>query len=82
MSFALAPWADAVELVLVRAQDEAVPAGYLFLKVLDAGLLELGDVAALDADEMIVVRGVVGKFVTGEAIPKAALVGDATLCQK
>jgi len=48
------------------------------LQVLDARFLKLDDVAAFDANQVIVVRGVIGKFVASKSIAEAALVGNPT----
>ena len=51
----LARRADAIELVLVGSQVEAVPARNFVLQRFDARLFELGDAVTLDADEVVVV---------------------------
>src|SRR5688500_12888917 len=72
----LAVGADAVHLVFVGAELETVTLRHLFLDLLDLRLLELGDVAALDADEVIVMRGVVGQLVSREAVAEPPFVRD------
>src|SRR5512137_1697931 len=47
--------ADAAHLVVVREQQEPVPLGNLVLQRLDPGLEEFDHLAALVADEMVVV---------------------------
>lgn len=53
--------------------------GHLLLQLLDAGLLELDDIGALDAYQVVVVRGVVCKLVAGEPVTEAPLVRDPAL---
>jgi hypothetical protein len=65
--------------VLVALQLEAVLRGHFFLQVLDARLLELGDLAALHANQVVVVVRVVGQLVAREAVAEAALEGHAAL---
>src|SRR5262249_48640600 len=76
---ALTRRADAVELVLVRAEIEPVLPRHLVLQALDAGLLELGDAVALDADQVVVVTVTVSELVARDAVAEMALVGDAAL---
>jgi len=78
----LTPRAHPVELVLVRAKAKAVLSGHLVLQLLDAGLLELYDVRALDAYQMVVVRGIVGKLVAREPVAEAPLVRHSALRQE
>src|SRR5258708_4134113 len=75
----LALRARPVELVLVHPQAEAVLARDLVLQLLDARLLELGNLATLHADEVVVVSRVVGQLVARQAVTEAPLVGDAAL---
>src|SRR6185312_11426660 len=70
---------DPVELVFVEAQLEAVLLRHRLLQLLDLGLFELGDVAALDADQVIVVARVVGELVPRQPVAEAPLVGDPAL---
>ena len=51
---------QAVQLVLVRSDHEPVPRRDPLLELLDGGLFELLDQAALDADQVVVVLVLVG----------------------
>src|SRR5438270_4992026 len=57
--------AEPVELELVVRDGEAVLLGHPVLKLLDALVLELGDVAAGGADQVIVVVPIQGRLVAG-----------------
>ena len=69
--------AQTVHFVPVRLEQEAVSVCDVVLQRLDARLLELDDLPAVDADEVIVVRGIVSKFVSREPVAKVALVGHS-----
>ena len=75
----LAVGAHAIKLVFVRAKLEAITSRKIVLKIFDPGLFELDNFAALDADEMIVVRCLIGELVARETVIEAALVGDTAL---
>jgi hypothetical protein len=78
----LAAGANTVEFVLVRSEFESVLVSDVLLQFFDARLFEFDDVPALDANEVIVVRGVVGEFITSQSVAEAALVGDAAFGEK
>src|SRR5690348_11241949 len=61
----LAGGAEAVQLQLVMGDGEAVLARHPVLELLDAFVLELGDVAAGGADEVVVVVAVQRRLVAG-----------------
>jgi len=71
--------AGAVHLVLVAEELEVVAGGDGFLELFDLRLLELDDLRARGADEVVVVRGLVRELVAREAVTELALEGDAAL---
>src|SRR5438552_3154437 len=73
----LAGLAEPVELQLVVGDGEAVLRGDAVLKLLDALVLELDDVAAGSADEMVVVMPIEGSLVAGLPALEVAGAGEA-----
>lgn len=73
--------AAAVELVFVMKEAKIVALCDALLQLLDQGFLELGDLPAVLADQVIVVRTFVGELVPCQAVAEMELVGDAALAQ-
>ena len=79
---ALAAAAEAVEFVGVGEQLVAVALDDLILQHLDARFLELDDLAALYAHEVVVVRLGEGHFVVRRSVAKVVFLHDAGLVEE
>src|SRR5690606_12404277 len=79
---ALRVGAGAVQLVLVAPQLEAVPEREVFLQLLDLLVLELDDVAALEADEVVVVLVLERHLIARDPVAEVPLVGETTLLEE
>src|SRR5690242_13297169 len=74
--------AHAVQLVLVTAEREAVPACGRDLQPLDLIVLELDDALALEADQVVVMAVVVGALEARHRVVELALARESALHQQ
>ena len=63
-------------------EDEAVFRGDVLLPFFDAGVAQLQHLAAVGADEVIVMLGGVGDFVAADVVREMDLGGEARLAEQ
>ena len=74
--------ADAVQVVHMPAQFEAVFFGHFTLQFFDAGVADFDNFAAVKAHKMVVVAVGLGNFVAGDAVAEVNFHGQTGIAQQ